>query len=233
MKTVGIIGGMGPKATVDFLQKVISLTPAKKDQEHLRMMLTMNPQIPDRTDAILHKKKSPLGELTKSAKVLEQSGVHFIVIPCVTAHFWLKEIQNNIAVPVLSLLDVTLEKITKEATSVKNIGILTTTGTIQARIFDSLFHPKGYRIIYPGEEVQDRFVMEGIYRIKMGQDPKKIKRYFVSASEDLKRKDAEIIIAACTEIPLSLTQADITIPLIDVTQVLAEVTVRTALQQAL
>ena len=74
MKTVGILGGMGPRATVDFLQQVISLTPAKKDQEHLKMIIAMNPQIPDRTEAILNKQDSPLPELLKSAKLLVNSG---------------------------------------------------------------------------------------------------------------------------------------------------------------
>jgi aspartate racemase len=232
MKTVGIIGGMGPKATVDFLQKVISLTPAKKDQGHLKMTIAMNPQIPDRTEAILNKLDSPLPELTKSAKLLEESGVSFIVIPCVTAHVWLKEIQESIGVPIISLLDVTLNRVSKKGASIKNIGILTTTGTIQAKIFDNLFNPEGYTIIYPQEEIQDRFLMEGIYRIKAGNDPQESRRHFLRASEDLTKKGAQIIIAACTEIPLSITQADIAVPLIDVNHLLAEVTVQTALSKS-
>ncbi len=229
MKTVGIIGGMGPKATVDFLQQVISLTPATKDQEHLKMIVAMNPQIPDRTEAILNRLDSPLPELTKSAKLLEESGVHFIVIPCVTAHVWLKEIQKSISVPIISLLDVTLKRVREEGASLKNIGILTTTGTKQSRIFDKLFNPDGYTIIYPEEKIQERFVMEGIYRIKAGNDPHQSTRHFLRASEDLMKKGAQIIIAACTEIPLSIQQADIAVPLIDVTHLLAEVTVLTAL----
>ena len=229
MKVVGIIGGMGPKATVDFVHKVISLTPAKKDQEHLKMMIIMDPQIPDRTEAILNKKENPVPELVKSAKMLEGAGVHFIVIPCVTAHFWLKEIENALQIPILSLLDVTFKRVKKEGGSVKNIGILTTSGTIKAGIFDNIFCPEGYGVIFPSEAAQSRLVMEGIYRIKMGEEAKGLSPYFVRASEDLIRKGAQIIIAACTEIPLSITQADIAVPLIDVNQVLAEATVSYAL----
>ncbi len=232
MKVVGIIGGMGPKATVDFVDKVISLTPAKKDQEHLKMMIIMNPQIPDRTEAILNKKENPVPELVKSAKMLEGAGVNFIVIPCVTAHFWLKEIESVVQTPILCLLDVTFERVKRQGKSIKNIGILTTTGTIKVGIFDSLFCQKGYSIILPSETVQNRYVMKGIYRIKMGEDPKGLKPYFIRASEDLMRKGAQIIIAACTEIPLSITQADIPVPLIDVNAVLAEATVNYALNKA-
>lgn len=229
MKVVGIIGGMGPKATVDFVHKVVSLTPAKKDQEHLKMMIVMNPQIPDRTEAILNKKENPVQELVKSAKMLEGAGVDFIVIPCVTAHFWLKEIEKIIHLPILSLLDVTFDRVKREGKSIKNIGILTTTGTIKARIFDSIFCHKGYTIMVPSETVQKRYVMKGIYRIKMGTDPRELRPYFVRASEDLMRKGAQVIIAACTEIPLSITQDDITVPLIDVNVVLAEATIHYAL----
>ncbi|GAI00529.1 unnamed protein product, partial [marine sediment metagenome] len=88
MKTIGVIGGMGPKSTIDFLSKIISLTPAKKDQEHLNMIVYMNPQIPDRTSAIINNKESPTKALIESAKLLQDARVDFIVIPCVTAHFW-------------------------------------------------------------------------------------------------------------------------------------------------
>ncbi len=225
MKRVGVIGGMGPKATVDFLNKVISSTPAKKDQEHLSMIITMNPQIPDRSEAILNKKESPLPALVHSAKFLEAAGVHFIVIPCVTAHFWLKEIQDSITIPILSLVDATLKKIKREAVSVKDIGILTTTGAIRTKIFDKVFKPKGYRTIIPREDIQDRYVMDGIYSIKMGEDPKNIKSFFLHASQYLIENGAKIIVAACTEIPLSITQVDIPVPFIDVNEALAEATV--------
>jgi len=231
MKVVGIIGGMGPQATVDFVHKLVSLTPAKKDQEHLKMMIIMNPQIPDRTDAILNKKESPVPEIVKSAKMLEQVGVDFIVIPCVTAHVWLKEIEDVIQTPLLSLLDVTFKRVKKKGRSVKNIGMLTTTGTIKAKIFDNIFCREGYSVIYPSETAQQRFVMKGIYRIKMGEEPRGLKPYFARASEGLVRKGAQMIIAACTEIPLSITQADIAVPLLDVNQVLAEATVSAALHE--
>jgi aspartate racemase len=78
MKTIGVIGGMGPKATIDFLNKVISLTPAKKDQEHLNMIVYMNPQIPDRTEAILKNEESPAKALVESAKLLKDAGVQTI-----------------------------------------------------------------------------------------------------------------------------------------------------------
>ena len=231
MKVVGIIGGMGPHATVDFVHRLISLTPAKKDQEHLKMMIIMNPQIPDRTDAILNKKESPVPEIVRSAKMLEQTGVDFIVIPCVTAHVWLKEIEAAIQTPLLSLLDATSRRVKRQGKSLKNIGMLTTTGTIKAKIFDTIFCREGYSVIYPSETTQQRFVMKGIYRIKMGEEPRRLKAYFVRASEGLVRKGAQMIIAACTEIPLSMAQADIAVPLIDVNQVLAEATVSRALHE--
>lgn len=230
MKTVGVIGGMGPKATVEFLNKVISLTPAEKDQEHLNIIVYINPQIPDRTEAILKSRKNPVTALIDSAKLLENAGVHFIVIPCVTAHFWLKDIQNSVNIPILSLLEVILRKIKKQTEAAKNIGILATTGTIQSKIFDQILEPEGYKIIVPREDIQTNYVMKGIYDIKMGKAPEGVKSMFVSACKHLIENAAQIIIAACSEIPLSITGKDIQVPLIDVVEVLAEKTVRLAFE---
>ncbi len=228
MKTIGVIGGMGSKATIDFLNKVISLTPAKKDQEHLNMIVYMNPQIPDRTEAILKNEESPAKALVESAKLLKDAGVHFIVIPCVTAHFWLEEIKNSINIPILNLIEIALKKIKKQAKNYKKIGILTTNGVIQSRLFENAFETEGYEILVPEERIQTDYVMKGIYDIKMGKEPASVKSLFLHACKHLIEKKAQIIIAACTEIPLSITDTDTQVSLIDVNEVLAEETVRFA-----
>ncbi len=228
MKTIGVIGGMGPKSTIDFLSKIISLTPAKKDQEHLNMIVYMNPQIPDRTSAIINNKESPTKALTESAKLLQDARVDFIVIPCVTAHFWFEEIKNSINIPILSLLDITSKEIRKQGKDLKKIGILATSGAIQSRLFENAFESGGYEIVYPEERVQTDYVMKGIYNIKMGKEAAEVKSLFLHACTQMIEKGAQIIIAACTEIPLSITDKDIQIPLIDVNMALAEETVRFA-----
>lgn len=228
MKTVGVIGGMGPKATTDFLNKVIALTSAEKDQRHIKMIVYMDPTIPDRTEAIVGKGESPLQKLIGAAKFLEDAGVDFIVMPCVTAHYWLDEMQNSITISLLDIVGLVLEKIRKETKETRKIGLLATTGAIQSKIFEKVFEPAGYTIVTPGKDEQSNYVMKGIDEIKAGKNPERAKPLFLHACDSLLKKSAELIILACTEIPLSLTAADVKVPLIDVNEVLAEATVRHA-----
>lgn len=228
MKTVGVIGGMGPKATVDFLNKVIALTPVEKDQKHIKMIVYMNPEIPDRTEAIVGNGESPLQKLTAAAKFLEDAGVDFIVMPCVTAHYWLDEMKKSITIPILDIVELTLKKIKKETREAKKIGILATTGAVQSKIFERVFEPAGYSIVIPGKDEMSNYLMKGIDEIKAGKDPQGVKSLFRHACDRLLKKSAEVIILACTEIPLSLTAADVKVPLIDVNEVLAHATVQFA-----
>jgi aspartate racemase len=230
MKTVGVIGGMGPKATIDYLDKVVLLTPAAKDQEHIKMIIFMNPQIPDRTEAIVENKKDIVTALVESARLLENSGVDFITIPCVTAHFWLEEIKNSVKTPILSMIEASLKKVREQAIKANNIGILATTGAIQTKIFDKVFELAGLNIIAPDNEIQENYVMQGVYDIKKGEDPEKLKSLFLNASQGLIENSAQVIIAACTEIPLCLKSSDISVPLIDISEALAEETVAFAFE---
>ncbi len=98
-KIIGILGGMGPAATLALYERIIALTPAQCDQDHLRVIIDSNPKIPDRTAAILGNGESPLPAMAESAKTLERAGADFIVIPCNTAHYWLDELQKEVAIP--------------------------------------------------------------------------------------------------------------------------------------
>jgi len=102
-KIIGILGGMGPEATLDLFHKIIKLTYAEKDQDHLRIIIDNNPKIPDRTDAISGTGKDPLPKLIVTAQILEKAGADFIIIPCNTAHYFISEIQQSIKIPILTL----------------------------------------------------------------------------------------------------------------------------------
>ena len=95
-KVIGVLGGMGPEATIDLFQKIVKLTPAKKDQEHIRIIIDNNPKIPDRTKAILYNGENPLPELVKTAQNLERAGADFIIIACNTAHYYFHKIQKEL-----------------------------------------------------------------------------------------------------------------------------------------
>ena len=110
-KVIGILGGMGPEATLDCYSRIISSTPAKTDQDHLRVIIDSNPKVPDRTAAIIAEGESPLPVLVAGCRTLQQAGADFIIIPCVSAHFFLDEIQQQIALPILSIFDAVTETI--------------------------------------------------------------------------------------------------------------------------
>jgi aspartate racemase len=101
-KTIGILGGMGPEATLDFFGKIIQNTPATSDQEHLRVIIDNNPKIPDRTEAILGKGESPVPVMVQGGLSLAKAGADFIVIPCISAHFFLDELRCNLSLPIIS-----------------------------------------------------------------------------------------------------------------------------------
>ena len=107
MKTIGIIGGMGPLATVDLFGKIVNLTDAKCDNDHIHILIDNNTYIPDRTSYILGDGKNPLDELVKSAKRLKDMGADFLVMPCNTAHYFYNDIINNVSIPFINMIEET------------------------------------------------------------------------------------------------------------------------------
>ncbi len=226
-KIIGILGGMGPEATIDLLNKIIKLTPAKKDQDHLRIIIDNNPKIPDRTAAILGEGEDPLPALRKTAQNLEKAGVDFILIPCNTAHYFLPLIQKGIKVPILNMIEETAKESKKKIPRIKKAGLLATLGTYKTKIYPQYFGKFNIEIISPEEKEKDE-IMRIIYAIKGGDLSKKIKENLLSIVKNLIERGAEAIIAGCTEIPLILKEKEISIPLIDPTQVLARVAIEKA-----
>ena len=113
-KVIGILGGMGPEATLGFFERIIAHTPAARDQEHLRVIIDSNPQVPDRTAAILLGGESPVPLMVAGMEALQRAGADFVVIPCVSAHFFLEELRRRVSLPVISMFDVTAEHIRRD-----------------------------------------------------------------------------------------------------------------------
>ena len=222
-KVIGILGGMGPEATVHCYTKIISSTPAKTDQEHLRVIIDSNPKVPDRTAAIIAGGESPVPILVAGCLNLQQAGADFIIIPCVSAHFFLDEIQQQIALPILSIFDVVTENIIRDHPKIKTVGLMGTTGTINAGLFQKRLATDGIATVVPDETHQSK-AMAAIYDIKNSQ-PARSRAQIVSdltaAADDLISKGAQGIIAGCTEIPLVLKQEHLSVPFFDALTILA------------
>jgi aspartate racemase len=229
IKTIGILGGMGPEATAYLFRLIIDLTKAESDQDHIPMIVFNNPQIPDRTAAIKGKGPSPLPVLIQGAQLLEKAGAHMVLMPCVTAHYYYKDIVSHIHIPFIHLLEEAKAHIQTEYGQVKKAGLLASSGTVQSRIFQELFRGSGVEILVPDEEHQN-LLMKALYQkegVKAGF--KELPRKMISrVLQNLFQQQAEAVIAGCTEIPLILGQADMDIPFINPLRIMAEKSIRLA-----
>ena len=226
-KIIGILGGMGPEATIDLFYKIIKFTPAEKDQNHLRIIIDNNPKIPDRTAAILGKGEDPLPALQETARNLEKAGADFIIIPCNTAHYFLSSIQESVKIPILNMIEETVKETQKKNSSIKKVGLLASIGTYKTKIYHQHFKKFNIEVISPEEKDKEE-VMKAIYAVKAGNLSEGIKISILKIAQKLIDKGSEALIAGCTEIPLILKEGDVSVPIIDPTRVLAETAVRKA-----
>ncbi|MGB6370168.1 MAG: amino acid racemase [Atribacterota bacterium] len=226
-KIIGILGGMGPEATIDLFYKIIKFTPAEKDQNHLRIIIDNNPKIPDRTAAILGKGKDPLPALQETAKNLEKAGADFIIIPCNTAHYFLPLIQESVKIPILNMIEEAAEETQQRIPQIQKVGLLASIGTYKTEIYHQQFKKFNIEVISPEEKDKEE-VMKAIYAVKAENLSEGIKKNILKIAQKLIDKGAEAIIAGCTEIPLILKEGDISVPIIDPTQVLAKAAVQKA-----
>ncbi len=223
-KVLGIIGGMGPHATVSMFSLVVEMTSANNDQDHLEIFIHNNNKIPDRTKAIFGEGVSPVKELLRSARYLERSGADVIIIPCITSHFSLQDLQPHLKVPIVNAVVETVENIHESNANLQKIGIIATTGTIDSGLFQYAFEKYNISVLNPPPDIQENQVMNGIYGkdgIKAGRNDGIAKERIISAAESLISSGAQAIIAGCTEIPLVLSAEDISVPLIDPMEILA------------
>lgn len=216
-KTIGILGGMGPEATAYFFNLIIKSTNAAKDQEHIPILIWNNPKIPPRTEAILYGGPSPLPLLIEGVKILEKGGAGLIVMPCITAHYFARQIARRAKVPFVNLLDESLRFAKKRIPGMKKAGLVASSGTVKSRLFHKTFEKNGIEIITP-EPNEQRKVMDAIFGnsgIKAGFTTGRPRTTVVRIARRLIERGAEAVIAGCTEVPLVLKENDISVPLIE------------------
>ncbi|MCK7469289.1 MAG: amino acid racemase [Desulfosudis oleivorans] len=165
-KTVGIIGGMGPEATVDLMQRVIQATPANDDQDHLRMLVDNNPKVPSRIKALIEGTgEDPAPVLVQMARDLERWGADFLAMPCNTAHHFHPAVQAAVGVPVLNMIELTAGRIQQETPDVRKVGLLASTAVIRTDLYGMSFARRGVDVLHPADASQDR-VLAAIRAIK-------------------------------------------------------------------
>ncbi len=218
-KTIGIIGGMGPMATVDLFKKIVELDPAASDQEYIRICVDSNTNIPDRTEAILHHGKNPVPEIVNSGILLEGMGANVLVMSCNTAHYFYDEIVQYLHVPLLNMLQETALEAAR--CKMKKVALLATDGTIQSGVYEREFVMAGVEIVEPSPDGQ-KLVMDAIYNgVKAGKHPT-ISKALSGELRSLFIQGAEALILGCTELPILFADSACDLPYIDPTSVLAQ-----------
>lgn len=219
MKTIGVIGGLGPMATVYYLELITKMADVSCDQEHPRIVLKSIPDTPDRTAYILGKsEENPLPFLLETGKELVAMGADVITIPCITAQYFYEEIKNSLEVPVISLCGNIAEDMSRK--EIQKVGILATSGTIESQVLEKSFHNKGIQTVVPDAELQQA-VMKIIYeQIKAGKEVDL--QLFLSVSESLLQKGAQRLILGCTELSLIKKVHELDDTYVDVLEVLAQ-----------
>jgi aspartate racemase len=227
-RTIGVLGGLGPWATLDFFEKVLRLTPARRDQEHLRLIIDNNPKIPDRGPAILGEPgaEDPTPALVATARAVEGAGADFIVIPCNTAHYFYEPIRRAVRVPVLHIMEEVARAAAARAPGLRRVGLLGTRATVATGLYQRAFAPHGTEVLAPdpsGQGVIDRL----IYGIKAGR-ANELAEEGTSVGRRLGEAGAEAVILGCTELPLILGPGNLGLPVFDSNMILAEAAVREA-----
>ena len=222
-KVVGVIGGLGPEAMIDFYNKLLVETGAATDQDHLHVILNSNPKVPDRQMSLAGTGPSSSPLLVETAQVLEGAGADFLVMTCNTAHAYEADIMAATTIPFISILDVSVAAAQQRVAGLRTVGILAASGCVGASLYQDRFAEAGIGSVVPSVVEQEQ-LMGLIYRIKAGDHAAEISTQMADLAERLIERGAEIILAACTEVPLALTDDDISQPLLDCTAALVDAT---------
>lgn len=227
-KTVGIIGGMGPEATVDLMMRVIRATPALDDADHVRMVVDNNPKVPSRIKAIIDGTgESPGPCMANMADRLARWGVDFIAIPCNTAHYYYDEVKAAVDIPVLNIIDLAADAVLTENKDIRVVGLLASTAVIMTEQYLQRFEEHGVELIWPSDSQQAR-LMASIKKIKTGEHGREVETVLQSAGTELTDRGAQALIIACTELSVIAGNLNAGPKVYDASQVLAETIVRRA-----
>jgi aspartate racemase len=231
-KIVGIIGGMGPAATIDFMSRVLNATPATIDQDHIRMLVDNNPRIPSRQLAMRGQGTDPGKTISDMAVRLQTMGADFIVMPCNLAHNWQSDIEAVITIPFVSIIEESVRAAMGKSEDDGPVGLMTTPGCFQAGLYQKSLVDAGRTtvIIQTPKELADTMML--VEQIKAGDRSHSVVEGLRALANHLVRRGAKVLIAACTELPLVLNQEMFDVPFVSPTDVLAKITVEIALGNA-
>lgn len=206
---VGVLGGMGPLATADFFTKLVQVTPAEMDQDHLPVIISCEPQIPSRPKAYFDPKgaPSPLPALKLRRDRLIAAGAGCIVIPCNTAHYWFDDLTADSPAPFIHIVHATADELDRRGAQGAVLGLIGTEPTLDGKLYETVLSDRGYRCRVASADVMKRLVRPGIDRVKSNRTDE-AEPLFREAVEIMTAEGAEIVVLGCTEVPAGLPMGD-------------------------
>jgi len=202
MKRLGVLGGMGPAASAEYVVRLIQQTPAVCDQEHIPFVLWSNPQIPDRSISMRNGDDKPLPFLLEGLRGLKSAGCDLIVIPCNTAHFWFHEF-SKIHVQVIHIVDSVADALRDVAVNEGTIGIMGTQATVELGLYQYRLNKQGWNCITPDRSEMEFFVQPAIDLIKAGKIVES-QLLLMKVIHSLIDRGAKAVVLGCTELPLAI-----------------------------
>ena len=225
---VGVIGGMGPEATVDLMRRVIAATPASDDADHIHMIVDNNPKIPSRIAALIDGTgESPSPEMCRMAKGLEASGASFIAIPCNTAHAYLDDVRDAVGVPVLDMPRLTANYLKGLFLAKQKVGVLASTSVLKIKHYDKVLAEVGLIPVYPQDQSG---LMTVIRNVKRGDTGATNRARFKRIAQQLYGSGCDVLLIACTELSMLSDALGNSLPFTDAMDVLVNEIVRLATQ---
>jgi len=228
---LGVLGGMGPMATVHFYRQLVTMTPATRDQDHLRLLLWADPSVPDRTEALLGRGLSPLPAMAAGIGWLLTGGVRAIAVPCNTAHAYFEELRQLTGAHLIDMVGASVAWARQELPGLRRLGVLCTDGTRHARLYEKAAAEQGVELVQVSASTQRRLVNPAIAAVKeQSGSPRALdlaERRITGAAAELVDLGVEAVVAACTEIPLVMAGASRLVPMIDSTECLAAASLAT------
>ncbi|WP_234327137.1 aspartate/glutamate racemase family protein [Streptomyces sp. NRRL WC-3742] len=203
LPTLGVLGGMGPAATAEFLRVLARTVPAATDQEHPRIVMLSEPAVPDRTEALISGSDAPMPLLEQSLRTLVGWGADLLAVPCNTAHVYLDRLRDWLPVPLVHIVEATLD--TARAASPDGAWLTATTGTVISGIYQRHARRTDYRLLLPDDALQER-VHAATTLVKANQVPAAGETFGAVARELLRREPVPLV-AACTELPLAAARS--------------------------
>ena len=222
-KILGVLGGMGPLASAQFMLRLTLLTPATRDQEHIPAVLWSDPRVPDRGHARMAGGEDPLPWLLRGISGLRRAGCGAIVIPCNTAHAWYDEMARAAGVPIPHIVDAAADDLRRTGVTAGRIGLMGTQTTLDLQLYQNRLSAWGWDCLVPNREQMDRLVTPAIALVKANR----VAEAFAPLAEavnDLAARGACAVVLGCTEVPLGILAGpanELRVPTIDSIDALA------------